>query len=89
MRFDRAPAAPAVNFPKINAQMVKTVFFDYLDFALQFTPAGPEERETRAQLARLGTGAGREFDFNDLSQEQQEHVALGMKVFPMQYLLGL
>src|SRR6201988_3125489 len=28
-------AAPAVNFPKINAEMVKTGFFDYLDFGLQ------------------------------------------------------
>ena len=35
------PAAPAVNFPKINAELVKTGFFEYLDFALQFAPAGP------------------------------------------------
>jgi hypothetical protein len=32
------PAAPAVNFPKINAEMLKTGFFDYLGFALQFAP---------------------------------------------------
>jgi hypothetical protein len=42
------PAAPAVDFPKINAQMVKTGFFAYLDFALQFAPARPEETEIRA-----------------------------------------
>src|SRR2546427_5021877 len=30
------PAALAVNFPKINKEMVKTGFFDYLAFALQF-----------------------------------------------------
>src|SRR5256714_2105929 len=47
-------AAPAVDFPKINKEMVKTGFFDYLAFALQFAPAGPEEKEIRAKLARLG-----------------------------------
>jgi len=38
-------AAPAINFPPVNADMVKTNFFQYLDFALQFAPAGPEEKE--------------------------------------------
>src|SRR3954469_13521964 len=38
-------AVPAVNFPKINAEMVKARFFDYLAFALQFAPAGPEEKD--------------------------------------------
>ena len=44
-------AAPAVDFPKINKEMMKTNFFEYLDFALQFAPAGPEEKEIRAKLA--------------------------------------
>ena len=70
------PAAPAVDFPKINAEMVKTGFFDYLDFALQFAPARPEETEIRAKLARLGIGAGKKFDFKDLSPEEQEQIGL-------------
>src|SRR5882762_3886022 len=37
------PAAAAIDFPKANAELVKKNFFDYLDFALQFAPAGPEE----------------------------------------------
>lgn len=73
------PAAPAVNFPKANAQMVKTGFFDYLAFALQFAPAGPEEKEIRAKLARLGIEAGKSFAFKDLSPEQQAQVAAGVK----------
>jgi hypothetical protein len=73
------PAAPAVDFPKINEEMVKTGFFDYLGFALQFAPASPEEKEIRAKLARLGIGAGKKFDFKDLSPEQQAQVGLGMK----------
>ncbi len=44
------PAAPPVNFPKVDKQLVKTNFFDYLDFSLQFAPPGPEEKEIRAKL---------------------------------------
>src|SRR5580692_5369429 len=32
-------AASAMDFPKIDEEMVKTNFFEYLDFALQFAPA--------------------------------------------------
>jgi hypothetical protein len=73
------PAAPAISFPKINAEMVKTGFFDYLDFALQFAPAGPEEKEVRAKLARIGVGPGKKFDFKDLSLEHKLEIGLGMK----------
>jgi hypothetical protein len=72
-------AAPAVDFPKINKEMVKTGFFDYLAFALQFAPAGPEEREIRAKLARLGVEAGKKFDLAALSQEQKAAVVAGVK----------
>jgi hypothetical protein len=73
------PAAPTINFPKINKEMVKTNFFDYLDFMLQFAPPGPEEKEIRAKLARIGIGAGKTFDFKDLSVEHKAEVLLGMK----------
>ena len=64
------PAAPAINFPKINKELVKTNFFEYLDFVLQFAPAGPEEKEIRAKLASIG---------KNLSPEQKAAVGLGMK----------
>jgi hypothetical protein len=73
------PAAPEINFPKIDKEMVKTNFFDYLDFALQFAPPGPEEKEIRAKLARIGIGAGKTFYFKNLSLEHKAEVALGMK----------
>jgi len=73
------PAAPAINFPKIDKEMVKTNFFDYLDFALQFAPPGPEEKDIRAKLARIGIGAGKTFDLRDLSLEHKAEVGLGMK----------
>ena len=73
------PAAPAINFPKIDKELVKTNFFEYLDFSLQFAPPGPEEKEIRAKLARIGIGPGKSFDFKDLSLEHKAEVGLGMK----------
>jgi hypothetical protein len=72
-------AASAVDFPKINQEMVKTNFFEYLDFALQFAPAGPEEKAIRDKLASIGIGPGKTFDFKDLSLEHKAAVLLGMK----------
>jgi hypothetical protein len=73
------PAAPTVDFPKINAELAKTGFFDYLAFALQFAPAGPEEKDIRAKLAGLGIGVGKKFSTKDLSPEQQAQLGAGMK----------
>ena len=72
-------ATAAVDFPKANAELVKKNFFEYLDFALQFAPAGPEEKEIRAKLARIGVGAGKTFDFKDLPLEHKIEIGLGMK----------
>jgi hypothetical protein len=73
------PAAAAVDFPKIDKDLVKTNFFQYLDFALQFAPPAPNENDIRAKLARIGVGAGKTFDFKDLSLEHKAEVGLGMK----------
>ncbi len=58
---------------------MKKNFFDYLDFALQFAPAGPEERVIREKLARIGVGPGRTFDFKDLPLTHKIEIGLGMK----------
>jgi hypothetical protein len=73
------PAAPVINFPKIDKEMVKAGFFQYLDFVLQFAPAGPEEEAIRAKLARIGIGPGKTFDFSELSDAHKLEVGLGMK----------
>jgi len=73
------PAAAAIAWPKIDKQLVKTEFFEYLDFALQFAPPGPEEREIRAKLARIGVGPGRSFAFRELSDAHKAEVLLGMR----------
>jgi hypothetical protein len=72
-------AAAAVDFPKADAELVKKNFFEYLDFALQFAPAGPEETEIRAKLARIGVGPGKTFDFKDLPLAHKIEIGLGMK----------
>ena len=75
-----APSAPpAIDFPKVNKDLVKTNFFEYLDFALQFAPPGPEEKDIRAKLARIGVGPGKTFSFKDLSLAHKVEVGLGMK----------
>jgi hypothetical protein len=71
--------APAIDFPKIDKELVKTNFFEYLDFALQFAPAEANETEIRAQLARIGIGPGKTFNFKELSLEQKLEIGLGMK----------
>ena len=73
------PAAPAIAFPRFDKELVKTGFFEFLDFALQFAPPGPEEQAIRARLARIGVGAGKTFEWKDLSLEHKAAVALGMK----------
>jgi hypothetical protein len=73
------PAAPAIDFPPIDKSLVMTNFLAYLDFALQFAPAGPEEAGIRARLAQIGIGAGKAFSVDDLSPEQRTAVALGLK----------
>lgn len=72
------PAAPAVDWPLCNKQLAKKNFFEYLDFVLQFAPAGPEEKDIRTKLARIGIGPGKTFDFKDLSPEHKAEVGLGM-----------
>ena len=74
-----SPAAAAIDFPKIDKELVKTNFFEYLDFALQFAPAQENEKEIRAQLARIGIGPDKTFNFKDLPLEQKLEIGLGMK----------
>jgi hypothetical protein len=73
------PPPPALDFPKIDKELVKTNFFEYLDFALQFAPAEPNEKEIRAQLARIGVGPGKTFNFKELSVKEKLEIGLGMK----------
>ena len=69
----------SIDYPKIDKELVKTNFFEYLDFVLQFAPSGPEEKDIRAKLARMGVGPGKSFNFKDLSVEHKAEIVLAMK----------
>jgi hypothetical protein len=73
------PAAPRVDFPKVDKELAKKNFFEYLDWSLQFAPPGPEEMEIRAKLARIGVGPGKSYDFAALPAEHKAEMLLGMK----------
>jgi hypothetical protein len=62
-----------------NKIAIETGFFEFLDFALQFAPPGPEEEAIRAKLATIGVGAGKKFNFKDLSVEHKAAILLGLK----------
>jgi hypothetical protein len=79
LRRSAPPAAPAIAFPPINAELARSNFFEYLDFALQFEPAAANEASIRADLARIGVGPGKTFAFKDLPPEQKLEIAAGMK----------
>ena len=66
------PAAPRCRLGRSSTRTcVKTEFFDFLDIALQFAPAGPEEEAISAKLASIGIGPGKKFAFKDLSLEHK------------------
>ncbi len=73
------PTAPEIAFPQFSAELAKTDFFGFLDFALQFAPALPNEIWIREQLARIGVGPGKTFDFKDLPLEQKAEVLRGLE----------
>jgi hypothetical protein len=72
-------AAAAIHFPSFSKELAKKNFFEYLDFALQFSPPAPNETEIRAKLASIGVGPGKTFNFKDLPIEQKLEIALGLK----------
>lgn len=72
-------AAPTIDFPAINMDLIKTQFFEFLDFALQFIPPQPNEADIRAKLAQIGVGPAKSFNFKDLPMEKKVEIALGMK----------
>ena len=73
------PAAKALNFPRIDKELARSNFFEYLDFVLQFAPAGPEEIAIREKLARIGVGPGKSFAFKDLSPAEKAAAIEGLK----------
>ena len=73
------PAAPKIDFVTATTEGIKQNFYEYLDAALQFVPATPEDKDVRARLASIGIGPGKSFDLKALSPEHKAAILLGMK----------
>jgi len=79
LRQQPPSAAAAVAFPPINKPLARSNFFEFLDFALQFAPPTANEAEIRADLARIGVGAGKTFAFKNLPPELKQEIVAGMQ----------
>ena len=74
------PAAPAIDFPKIDDDLAKTKFFEYLAFMMQFMPPMQNEDAIRADLARIGVEAGKPFNLDSLKLDDRLQILIGMKM---------
>jgi hypothetical protein len=76
------PAAPHIDWPKLDKKRAEIDPFYYLNFLLQFCPpVGPAavEKPMREKFARIGIEAGRPFPSTDLSPGQKAELGAGMK----------
>ena len=74
-----APSAPAVNWPKPNADMLTTpAIFPYLNFLLQFCPTDPSETDLMARFAELNLGAGKSFELASFAPPVQQAITDGI-----------
>jgi len=75
------PAAPAITFIKPltpDEQKTSPEFFNILNFAMQYTPTNPSEKELMVRFAKIGVGAGKTIDVNALSPEAKTAFEQGM-----------
>lgn len=76
------PAPPPVEFiAPLTPEEQKTSpkFFSILNFLLRYAPTHPSEVALMDRFAKLGIGAGREFDADSLSDAQRAAVVSGME----------
>ena len=65
------PAAPPIDFPKIDDELAKTKLFSYLAFMMQFMPPMQNEDAIRADLAKVGVEAGKPFSLDKLKLDDR------------------
>ena len=73
------PAAPAIDFPKANNELVKKNFFEYLDFALQFAPPGTGRKGNSREAGPHRHRPRQEIRFQRPLARTQSRSGLGMK----------
>ncbi len=75
------PPAPAIDFvPPLTRDQEKTSpqFFEILNFALQFAPVLPDEKDLRARFTTIGIGPGENFQADKLTPEMRAAFVGGM-----------
>jgi hypothetical protein len=72
-------AAAAIDFPPIDDELARKNFFAYLDFALQFQPARPEDQDIRARLASIGIGNGNFDEFRAIAAKYPGELMAGVQ----------
>jgi hypothetical protein len=73
--------APAIEFMKPltpGSQRTSPEVFNVLNFMLQFCPTHPSETALMARFAKIGIGAGKNFDVTKLSPEMKTAIEQGM-----------
>ena len=81
----RLPAPPGAGsrarnrLPPINAALARKQLLRILDFVMQFGPPAANEATIRADLARIGVGPGKTFDFKDLPPEHKREIVAGLQ----------
>jgi hypothetical protein len=76
------PAAPAIEWPKLDKKLAETDPFVYLSFVLTLCPPvgkAEVEKPLRERFAKIGIVAGKPFDSSGLSKEQRAALGKGMK----------
>jgi hypothetical protein len=76
------PAAPRIDWPKIDKKSLEADPFAYLNFVLQFCPpVGPAEVEKplRDRFAQIGVEAGKPFKLDKLTADQKADLEAGVK----------
>ena len=74
-RHRRARAAPAIDYIKPlshDEEKTSLELFNILNFVLQYCPTVPSEKELMERFAKIGIGAGMEFDPAKLSPEMKK-----------------
>ena len=74
-------AAPAIDFIKPltpETQKTSLEFFNVLNFVLKFCPTVSSEKELMARFARIGVGAGKNFDATKLTPEMKKAIEEGV-----------
>jgi hypothetical protein len=72
------PSPPEPRWPAFTEAAFKTEAFAFLNFLLMFAPTVPEEVKLREKFAQIGIGAGKPYDFANLSVEDRIAQGLGI-----------